>query len=446
MSKNICFVANQKKTVFFNGIAQELLKCGVNIYWITISDNLKEDLHEEYGADRVLSLSRRVSGDPIADFRLNEIVFSDRSLKEQQSWAFSYLNGIQQPIYDFLKKNKIEFVFGEVTWAHEMLVLRMTKKLSELNCTYISPHTVRMPSGYFGFFTDEGQSDLIARPLGVDFEIVKLKAVKPDYLQLNDKVQARYYSVGGRFKRIIDFLLNKNYEIGNPAILHSKVKKVAANLRREVNRELYRLVEKKKFDFEGVDYVFYPLHKQPEASVDIIGRYYDDQYTCILNIWRSLPDNWLLLVKEHSNAIGDRGIAFYRKVAKLNNVFFVSENEDSHYLIKHSKAVVTISGTAAYEAALLGKVSFTFAKVFFNNIVSCNKLTFEQISFSSLDKVIECAEEQDGKNMLLPEYEDWLSARIFKGVVSDPDSNSACMVAENLVDVSRAFKVIISMD
>ena len=58
----------------------------------------------------------------------------------------------------------------------------------------------------------------------------------------------------------------------------------------------------------------YTLHKQPEASVDIVGRYYDNQYTNIQNIWRILPDDWCLVVKEHTNAIGDRPLSFLKKL------------------------------------------------------------------------------------------------------------------------------------
>lgn len=446
MNKNICFVANQSKTKFFQGVAKELLGLGINVYWITISDKIKVQLQHEYSADNVLSLDRHVVGDPVADFKLNEIVLSDRSLREQQSWAFNYLNGIQSPIFNFIKKHKIAAIFGEVTWGHEMLILRMTKKLSELDCQYITPHTVRIPSGYFGFFTDEEQSELMPRPIGMDYELIKIELVKPDYLHLNDKIVGRHYSLMQRLKRVAGFVFNKNYEAGNPCMYHAKVKKVAVHLRREVNRELYRFVRKQKVgaNLGDASYVLYPLHKQPEASVDVIGRYYDDQYTNILNIWRGLPDGWMLFVKEHSNAVGDRSIFFYKKVARLNNVLIVGAAEDSHELIKSAATVVTVSGTAAYEAALMGKSSLTFAKTFFNKLALCDQITLDQLRLSSLKKIIDEQEALSSNKLNLTRYEDWLSARIFKGIISDPDSNPACMSRENLIRVAQACKVVIS--
>lgn len=447
MSKNICFVANQKKTVFFRGIAQELAKVGVSVYWITVSDKLKRELEVEYGEDKVLLLSRGASGDPIANFRLNEIIFGDRSLKEQQVWAHSYLSGVQKPIYDFVNNNKIANIFGEVTWGHEMLILRITKMFPSLNCRYLSPHTVRMPSGHFAFFSDEEQSELTARSSGMDYEHIKITLAKPDYLGLNNQIVNKYFSLGDRIKRLMNFIVGKNHESDNPAMLHSKPKKLIKHLAREFNRELYRIVKKRDLTScaENVRYVLYPLHKQPEASVDVIGRYYDDQYVNILNIWRALPDGWRLLVKEHSNAIGDRSIFFYNKVTRLHNVFLIGENEDSHKLIKNAQAVVTVSGTAAYEAALLGVPSFTFAKAFFNELALCHHLSIDQFKVSSLGEIIETSKRHGKDKMTLLEYEDWLSARIFKGVISDPDSNPACITPENLACVARGFKTIIDV-
>ncbi|WP_236468881.1 MULTISPECIES: capsular polysaccharide export protein, LipB/KpsS family [Pseudomonas] len=445
MNKKICFIANQKKTYFFNGIARELIKAGYEIFWITVSERLKEELVAEYGADKVLVLHRHMNLNSIADFKLNEIVLSDRSLRIQKSWAYSYLKGAQVYLYDFIKNNQICTIFGEVTWAHEMLTHRMTVLMSELNCKYITPHTVRMPSGYFGFFGDEVQSELIPRPAGMEFEKIALKVVKPDYLHLNDKIVKSYYSLSQRLSRLKSFILSKEYEEGNPCMIHSKSQKLGVYLRREINRELYRFVRPRKLELsiETTDYVLYPLHKQPEASVDVMGRYYDDQYLNILNIWRGLPEGWLLLVKEHSNAIGDRSLGFYKKLTKLKDVFLVGENEDSHNLIKHAASVFTVSGTAAYEAALMGKSSFTFAKSFFNKLALCDQLTLEQLRSSSIKDLIELQSRGESTKLELSQYEDWISARLFKGIISDPDSNAACMDPENLVNVARAFQIIL---
>lgn len=135
-----------------------------------------------------------------------------------------------------------------------------------------------------------------------------------------------------------------------------------------------------------------------------------------------MPEETILMVKEHRTGIGNRSFSFYKKILKLKNVFLISENEDSHVLIKNSKAVFTVSGTIAYEAALIGKPSFTFASVFFNNLVNCHKLNLEDfVNFKSLAELIK-EKSRDNKNKMDIElFSNFLYYNSFKGSWN-PDS------------------------
>ena len=68
--------------------------------------------------------------------------------------------------------------------------------------------------------------------------------------------------------------------------------------------------------------------------------------------------------------MGERGEDFYKKVKKIPNVRLVRFNyyDDPKPWIEKSKAVITITGTSAYEAALLGKQSFVLGDVPFSLI------------------------------------------------------------------------------
>src|SRR5690606_24694408 len=92
-------------------------------------------------------------------------------------------------------------------------------------------------------------------------------------------------------------------------------------LREEWNRLTYQFIKKTSYqEIEKKNFVLFTLHKQPEASVDIVGRYFDDQYKVIQSIWRILPESWYLVVKEHTNAIGDRSFSFFRKIKAHRNI------------------------------------------------------------------------------------------------------------------------------
>ncbi len=121
---------------------------------------------------------------------------------------------------------------------------------------------------------------------------------------------------------------------------------------------------------EGEDYVYMPLHLIPESSVFVKASYYVDELNLIEQVSKSLPIGWKLYVKEHQAMLGERALSFYEKAAELHNVRVVQVNhyKDPKPWILNAKGIVTITGTAAYESALLGKRSIIFGEVPFSLI------------------------------------------------------------------------------
>lgn len=144
---------------------------------------------------------------------------------------------------------------------------------------------------------------------------------------------------------------------------------------------------------EGEDYVYMPLHLIPESSVFVKASYYVDECNLIEQISKSLPIGWKLYVKEHQAMLGERGLEFYKKVAELHNVRVVQVNyyKDPKPWIANAKGIITITGTAAYEAALMGKKSIIFGEVPFSMIEGITRIT----SFDQLPQAIRDFGEAD---------------------------------------------------
>ncbi len=173
-----------------------------------------------------------------------------------------------------------------------------------------------------------------------------------------------------------------------------------------------------------------------EASIDVLGRYCEDQLSNIINIWRRLPSNYILIIKEHTNAIGDRPYSFYKKLMRLPNLFFVDENVDSHELISIADYIVTVSGTVAYEAALMGKQSYTLCQTFFNRLEKCDYIeNMRDFKFGSI-------KNRKIKMTKIIFYE-WLWKRSFPGIISDPISNANCISDNNISLLSDALRKVI---
>lgn len=120
-------------------------------------------------------------------------------------------------------------------------------------------------------------------------------------------------------------------------------------------------------------YVYFPLHYQPECTTSPQGGIFVDQVLAIKMLSAALPAGWELYVKEHpaqTQAHGNeytpyRYKGFFHSIAKLSNVRLVPATTNTFELTKHAKAVATISGTAGWEAVLRGKPALVFGYPWF---------------------------------------------------------------------------------
>ena len=149
---------------------------------------------------------------------------------------------------------------------------------------------------------------------------------------------------------------------------------------------LYKKRLQKKYSTLSVDvdlkqnYIYMPLHYQPEKTTCPEGGVFVDQYLVVAMISKALPKGWKVYVKEHvsqfsTKLYGERGRSaiFYDQLLALGNVELVSLSYQSFDLIDNAKAVATVTGTSALEAINRGHVALIFGNVWFQ---SCEGIIF----------------------------------------------------------------------
>ena len=142
-----------------------------------------------------------------------------------------------------------------------------------------------------------------------------------------------------------------------------------------------------------------PLHLIPESTTFVKAPFYINELHIIEQVSKSLPIGWYLYVKEHQAMVGERELSFYKAVKKFPNVRLVKFNyySDPKPWIQNAKGVIAVSGTGAYEAAMLGKKSIVFADVPFTLIEGVHHVSsFQELpsliaSFGSIDNIKSCA-------------------------------------------------------
>lgn len=116
------------------------------------------------------------------------------------------------------------------------------------------------------------------------------------------------------------------------------------------------------------DFVFFPLHLEPEIALLLQAPYYTDQLHLARQIARSLPVQYKLYVKDHPVMAEFRSASYYKILKKIPNVKLISPTVSSLAIIPKAKLITTITGTVGWEAILLGKPIITFGHWFYNSL------------------------------------------------------------------------------
>jgi len=115
---------------------------------------------------------------------------------------------------------------------------------------------------------------------------------------------------------------------------------------------------------EDEKFVYLPLHQEPERSLLLDAPFYTNQIETTRNIAKSLPVGYVLYVKEHPTQGRSRGwrpISEYKEIMEIPNVKLIHPSIPSDQLIKKSSLVISVGGTASFEAAFYEKPSIMFA-------------------------------------------------------------------------------------
>ena len=155
-------------------------------------------------------------------------------------------------------------------------------------------------------------------------------------------------------------------------------------------------------DFD-LSYVYAPLHYQPERTTCPEAERYSNQVLMLKVLAQSLPDNWLIYIKENptqllpNTAHGERGryAYFYKDLLKIEKIRIISMREDPFMLIDNSQMVATLTGTTGWESILRGKFVLCFGNAWYENcegvfsvrnVQQCKDAIDKAMSIDSIDK------------------------------------------------------------
>ncbi|HTI86986.1 MAG TPA: hypothetical protein VL966_10310 [Alphaproteobacteria bacterium] len=104
-------------------------------------------------------------------------------------------------------------------------------------------------------------------------------------------------------------------------------------------------------------FVYYPLQTTPESSINTPAPYFVDQLRAIDAIRFAMPNDCLLVVKEHPSSIITRPVGFVRALRRRAGVVVAHYRMSSRDLVMRAACTLSVTGTATLEAFLLGRPS-----------------------------------------------------------------------------------------
>ncbi|GGA11959.1 hypothetical protein GCM10010923_23300 [Blastomonas marina] len=120
---------------------------------------------------------------------------------------------------------------------------------------------------------------------------------------------------------------------------------------------------------EDKEIVFYPLHQEPEATLNYMSEFMANQAASIENILKCLGPHQVLVVKEHPV---DKGALLRPKFRTLRDNYsalrYLPAEVPGRAVLKRCERVVTMTSTVGWEAANLGKSVCVMGEIFYDDL------------------------------------------------------------------------------
>lgn len=169
-------------------------------------------------------------------------------------------------------------------------------------------------------------------------------------------------------------------------------KKLAKRKRQSLEQEYNHISD--SADLEE-NYIYIPLHYQPERTSIPEGGIYGDQYLMIDLLSDVIPPNWKLYIKEHpaqfnsSRAHQGRWLHSYERLQKIDGSQLIGFSNDSFELIDNSQAVATLTGTAGWEAIVRGTPALIFGNAWYRQSPGAYHIKSREDARSAVESIRE---------------------------------------------------------
>lgn len=433
----LLFIENRHKTYFFEAITHALSAKGHTIHWIIQN---KQFTPKGDGILHVINYPKnKLNGFPKEAY-IEDLIKSDRQQNHFNKIDTSYFYYYNNEIENILKDVKPDLVFGESTAFHELLTIANCRKQGIL---YLNPSTCRYPIGRFSFYEYDtlnpyqGSGEILSDDEAKEvIDQIIYRKTAPDYMKSAPVSKA--IVLKDQLKKIYSYAKGETYNTPSPLIKFKLEKLRKKNIADWNSKALNGIKQDHYFN------VLYPLQMQPEANIDVWGRSHRDQTELIKSLSNALPENAVLYIKPNPKSKYELTPELLQFVERKSNVKHLHHSSKMDDVLPLIDLVVTVTGTIAIECVLSNKPVVTLVKTINNKAKNCKFI--ESIDMD-LPEVIGLVKTNSFDVLTIDEkinFINTINKSSYKGIISDPFSDSNSVSKENIKKMLQAFDNIIN--
>lgn len=329
---------------------------------------------------------------------LNVITYADRIIRQHPfEFVVKTIAGTCRFWEDLLRRVEPDAIVGEVACASEWIGWCLSRRR---RIPYLIPYPGPLPKRFYFVRSPAGGWDA-AEAL---YREVKNNGLTPEQVRVAEEFLATFRRTrlrsaihapafrspvtldGARIDQLkkraqrVPFRVRTYLEDGKFEVGSYNGRPPWEPVWKDLRRILRHLSQSRMFEKEIAPgpKVYFPLHVQPEFTIDVRAPFCTNQLALIENIAKSIPSGYRLIVKDHPGMRGLRNSHYYRDLKSLYNVQLVSPSLDSHSIIQSSTALLTIVGTTAWEGILYEKPVVAFGPLgykFFDLLYACETIS-----------------------------------------------------------------------
>lgn len=431
--KRILFVGSRYVTYLYDKIAKKLIEDGHDVHWLILN-------HEFIPKNGNVTLLRyfKVKEYPIhQNTYIEKVIQTDRQLRFFNKTTDRHFYFYDNQIRHAIDQISPEIAFGEPTAFHHLIAIEICR---EKNILYLHPSTCRYPVNRMAFYEYDtlvpykGSNDVLPEQEALETidSIINRKSI-PNYMiapknSIWDKVKDKAKIFKG-------FVMGERNNTPSPII---KIRKNRENKEalEQWNRLATDSIDKNKFS------ILFPLHMQPEASIDVWGREHSNQSEVIGEISKRLGPDEVLYIKPNPKSSFEMNQELINLVQNKENLKALPSTIGIAEVLDSMDLVINIVGTVAIECILANKPVVSLVETYFNTAKNARVLSrydeLKDIIHEVKSKAFGILDEQE-----MIEYINVLNARSYSGVISDPFNNRRSVEDSNITVLHRAFADIL---